>query len=163
MSVEEQLSDVVQACNALTTVVNNKISEIDKALSQAVAKIPEVVRAEGRKRLYIDQVNGSDDNDGLALSRPLRSLARAAFLTIPGGVCELYLLNDYEFLISESRAIFYSADVQVRSMDVYNPVTIKFNAYKIEKYIDQYFMSSFHFYQSGTIEFYNINCNYSAL
>ncbi|MCH9691003.1 MAG: hypothetical protein K0U59_02885 [Gammaproteobacteria bacterium] len=157
MSVEKQLSDVVQACNALTKVVNNKVSEIDKALSQAVAEIPKVVRAEGRKRLYIDQVNGSDDNDGLALSRPLRSLARAGSLTIPGGACELYLLNDYEFLTSEGRSIFYSADVQVRSADVYNPVTIKFNAYKLEKYIDQYFMASFQFYQSGTIEFYRIN------
>lgn len=50
-----------------------------------------------RKILYIDNINGSDNNDGLTTIKPLKTLAKAASFVASGGIVELILLTNYAF------------------------------------------------------------------
>lgn len=157
MALEQDIAELVQASNNLTGVVEGKIKEIDKAVASAVSGIPEAVRDESHKRLYLDSINGDDNNSGLSVNSPLKTFRKASSLTMHGGVVEIYLLNDYIFSSTESIPVFYGTSVQVRSYDTVNRVKIKFSYHRSEQYPDQYFMRSFQFHLSGSIEFYLIN------
>ncbi len=148
---------LIESVNELTNTVAGKVQEIDSAMEEAKASIPATILSESRKTLYVDQENGLDTNTGLSVSNPLKTLYAAANLTIPGGAVDIRLLRDYAFDPNDYMVNFYSAAVMVRSYDTANPVTIKFASYQAESTPDIYYMRSFQFFQSGSIEFSNIN------
>lgn len=90
MSVEEQLSNAVQACNNLATAVNDKVSQIDQKVNQATADVPAAIRKEVNKTFYIDSANGDDGNSG-SQSYPLKTIDQAVSLSMAGGNVVLYL------------------------------------------------------------------------
>ncbi|MFR9656409.1 MAG: hypothetical protein SNF94_05425 [Rikenellaceae bacterium] len=77
MSVEEQLSNAVQACNNLTAAVNGKISQIDQKVNAATSAVPDKIKSSMDAKLYVDSVNGNDANDGLSQASPKRSILAA--------------------------------------------------------------------------------------
>lgn len=81
MSVEEQLSNAVQACNNLAAAVNGKIGEVDQKVNQAVSDLNNAFPAKYQeysiRTHYVDCINGSDSNDGLSSGKALRTIGAA--------------------------------------------------------------------------------------
>ncbi|MDN4697147.1 hypothetical protein QYZ44_26995 [Vibrio parahaemolyticus] len=81
MSLEQQVANLVEASNNLTTVVNGKINEIDKKVDDAVSAVPDAIRDNFTQRqVFVDLVNGTDDGS----SSRYRTI-KAAIESVPDG------------------------------------------------------------------------------
>ncbi|HCE1515537.1 TPA: hypothetical protein NGR29_004481 [Vibrio parahaemolyticus] len=157
MSLEQSVSELVGACNRLTNTVEGKDAQIDAALQNGLNSIPAAIRKEAKKTIYLDQVNGSDLNDGTSVNKSVKTMAKIGDLVTSGGVAEICLLNDYIYTPMETLPAFYGSCVQFRSYDFNNIVKIKFSVANSPDTPDQFIMRSLLFYQSGSLEFYKIN------
>lgn len=160
MSVEEQLSNAVQACNNLAAAVNGKIQQIDEKVDAATGSVPNVIKTMSERVFYVDSVNGSDGNDGLSNAKAFKNISAIANLLIPGGTYTVYLSPgehyiDDMFLKGDVR--FYSqADAnQYRVSSAINagdPISLSiFTKITLRKSANKYAMLT----GSGTISFYN--------
>ena len=98
MSLEQQVTALVASANALTGAVNNKIEGIDQKVNSATTAIPDKIKAEMHKTLWVDSVNGSNNNDGLSKGLPIQSI-KSAVDSAPKGahvVVKLMGQNTYE-------------------------------------------------------------------
>lgn len=95
MSVEEQLSNAVQACNNLAAAVNGKISEIDQKVDQATTEVPLKIRQQFDVTLFVSSA-GNDSNDGLSSGSPLKTIASAlsSERSPAGARIRVYLMTD---------------------------------------------------------------------
>ncbi|MGL4869922.1 MAG: hypothetical protein ACRC48_06880 [Aeromonas veronii] len=168
MSLESQVAALVEATNKLTNTVSNKISdinntvanklkEVDAAVSKVAADIQATIRGELRKVVFVDQIAGSDSNDGKSKAKAFATLSKAANACLPGGVLEIQIVGDYTYSDTDAVPSFYAASVMIRSYDLNNKGRIKFSYMYNALYPDQFFMRSFTVYHSATIEFYGIN------
>lgn len=97
MSLETQITALVAAANSLTNSVNGKLAAIDQKVATATAAVPDAVRAEMSKTLYVDSAGGADGNSGLSPGAALRTVA-AAISRIPrGGVGMIFLNSGLEY------------------------------------------------------------------
>ncbi|EPP2530222.1 hypothetical protein ACUNME_003209 [Vibrio cholerae] len=62
MSVEEQLSNAVQACNNLTAAINGKVAQIDQKVDAATNAVPEKVQGYMEATVYV-KASGEDVSD----------------------------------------------------------------------------------------------------
>ncbi len=99
MSVEQQLSKVVQACNNLTEVVNTKISQIDQKVDIALEAVPSKIKAEMDQILYVNAKMGNDDNDGFSPDNAKKTIFNAIESVPIGGISEIRLNLDDEHII----------------------------------------------------------------
>ena len=67
------------------------------------------------RTFYVDQQNGDDNNEG-SNNSSLKSIQRAIDLTPAGGVCQVYLLNDYLLSPTENIRIFGAKIVYIHLM-----------------------------------------------
>ena len=96
MSLETQITALVSAANKLTSEVANKMKGIDSSLTAAQKKFeeftgkdfPERVSGARQLNIYIDPLEGSDSNSGVASSAPIQTWARAREIT--GGTLTIY-------------------------------------------------------------------------
>lgn len=171
MSLEQEVSKLVDATNKLTGVISekvneinktvaNKLKEVDAAVSKVAADIRATIKGELRQIIFVDQVNGSDDNDGKSSSRPLASLNKASQLHKHAGILDITIMGDYdvskEIYEGGVAAAFYNAAITIRAANASNPVKIKFDWTGLEAYPHQYFMRSFQVYNCGVFEFSGI-------
>lgn len=93
MSLEQQVTALVEASNNLTSVVNGKIQQIDQKVDEATSAVPDKIRDEMSKRVYIDAINGSDSNVGTQAS-PFRTLNKAFNVIATAGYGMIDVLSD---------------------------------------------------------------------
>ncbi|MGL4755186.1 MAG: hypothetical protein ACRCXB_22740 [Aeromonadaceae bacterium] len=167
LSLESNIADLVTATNKLTNTVSgkiteinntvaNKLKEVDAAVSKVASDIRTTIRGEMKKTIYVDQLLGSDDNDGKSKAKALKTLSKATTLHNYAGILEIILVGDYEFTDEDSLVYIYNMNLLLRAYDVNEPVRIKFQTSYVEAYPDQYFMKSFQVYHSAVIECYSI-------
>jgi len=119
MTIEAEIAALTTANNSLINTFNIKKTEIEQAVIDAIKAIPD-----GGKTLYVDQVNGSDENSGLS-EVPLKSLKEAAARKAFGGYLTIRLLSDYTFTENE---YFGNGFVHIISDDAENKKTINFGS-----------------------------------
>lgn len=167
MSLEQEVSKLVDATNKLTGVISEKVSEINKTVANklkevdvAVSKVANDIRAtirgEMRKVVFVDQLNGDDKNDGKSKDNAFATFSKAASVGIPGGVIEIQVIGDYIYSDSDAVPSFYASSVLIRSIDIENKSRIKFSHMYSVSYPEQFFMRSFTFYHTAEVEFYGI-------
>ncbi|EAZ2875444.1 hypothetical protein B5W74_21995 [Salmonella enterica] len=100
MSVEEQLSNAVQACNNLTAAINGKVAQIDQKVDAAVKAIPEL-----HKSFFVDAVNGNDTALGTQAS-PIKTIFEAAARTPVNGSVAIYLMRNQDHIMSGGETKF---------------------------------------------------------
>ncbi len=93
MSLEQQVTALVEASNNLTNTVNNKIGEIDQKVDDATSSVPDKIREEMSKRVYVNAVNGSDSNQGTQ-SSPFKTLQHAFNVIATAGYGSIDVLSD---------------------------------------------------------------------
>lgn len=89
MSLESTIADLVTKTTNLLDYFNNKKAGIDAAVAAAIAAVPANLKV-----FYVNQLTGVDTNVG-STSAPLKTLDRALYNTPVGGVCRVYLQDDY--------------------------------------------------------------------
>ncbi len=83
MSLEQQVTALVEASNNLTGAVNAKIGEIDQAVQDATdefnRQIDEVIKSipESLTNIYVNHETGNDNNTGLSSAAKLQTLDKA--------------------------------------------------------------------------------------
>ncbi|MFJ2447275.1 hypothetical protein [Pseudomonas sp. NPDC087626] len=92
MSLESTIADLVTKTTNLLDYFNNKKAGIDSAVAAAIAAVPANLKV-----FYVNQLTGVDTNVG-STSAPLKTLDRALYNTPVGGVCRVYLQDDYTML-----------------------------------------------------------------
>lgn len=90
MSLEAQITALVEASNKLTSAVDGKIVEIDNKVDKATASVPSTIHSMSQGSYYVDCRNGLDSNDG-TISRPFKNISAIVNKTIPGGRYYIYL------------------------------------------------------------------------
>ncbi len=107
MSLESNIGDLVTATNALTAEVRGKMAGIDSAVAKAIAAVPA-----NKRTWYINQLTGSDTNDGTPNS-PLKTVEKAIANTPVGGFCVALLQADYDMtadILLEARVLEFRTD-----------------------------------------------------
>lgn len=92
MSLTEDITSLVSRATALIDAFNNKKAAIDAAVADAVAAVPAMNRT-----VYLDQIGGSDANDGAAEASAVRTMSRAVALIGAGRAGMVMLMADYTF------------------------------------------------------------------
>ncbi len=108
MSLESQIADLVSATNSLIATFNTKKSGIDAAVAAAIAAVPSMAKTN-----YVNQLTGSDTNDGTAAS-PLKTIDKAIGNTPVGGVARVMLQADYVLSVNvslDARTLILYSDV----------------------------------------------------
>lgn len=107
MSLESSVGDLVAASNQLLAAINGKMAGINAAVAAAIAAVPVNKRA-----WYINQLTGSDTNDGTPAS-PLKTVEKAIANTPVGGFCVALLQADYDMtgdISLEARSLEWRTD-----------------------------------------------------
>ncbi|WP_345861231.1 hypothetical protein [Shewanella algae] len=101
MSVEEQLSNAVQACNNLAAAVNGKIQQIDQKVDAATTEIEDKFLSLSRKVYYVDGILGVDTNDGLSTGKALKTLSKAyeKCKNDSASLNEIYIVRNGEYAL----------------------------------------------------------------
>ena len=68
--------------------------------AKIVNDVPTILQSQMSKTVYVDQVNGDDNNDG-SQARPFKTLQKAVTSVPTGGSCEIVLLSDYTLNFDE--------------------------------------------------------------
>lgn len=89
MGLDTDIGNLIASSDDLIQTFNNKKTEIDSALQNALATLPETM-----KTFFIDQVNGDDTNSGTENS-PLLSIGEALKRTAWNHSCDIKLMSDY--------------------------------------------------------------------
>lgn len=76
MSLETQIAALIQSSNNLTDIVGQKIAGIDQKVDEATQAVPEAVNSLATRTIYVDVINGDNNNDGSSAS-PKRTLRGA--------------------------------------------------------------------------------------
>lgn len=90
MSLESDVGNLVTQTTKLIDYFSTRKNGIDKAVSDAIAAVPETTRD-----WYVDPVLGLDSNPG-TLAAPLKTIERAIAATPSSGLCNIQLLKDYD-------------------------------------------------------------------
>lgn len=109
MSLESTIADLVTKTTNLLDYFNNKKAAIDSAVAAAIAAVPANLKV-----FYVNQLTGVDTNVGSTTS-PLKTLERALYNTPVGGVCRVYLQDDYNMSVNIT--------VDGRFLSIYSDVT----------------------------------------
>ncbi|MBP4047218.1 hypothetical protein [Chromobacterium violaceum] len=149
MSLEGKIAELVTAANGLISTFNGKRNEIDKAVSKAISAVPEFFKV-----WYVDQVNGSDKNDG-SLKSPFSSIERAVDATPLGGAAEISLLSDYE---AERRVHISGKWIQICGYEQRKKYTVKYYAEKSDGK-DRLFLAGFLLTRGGEINLGRLSIN----
>lgn len=97
------LSQLQQELTALRNFFNGKKTEIDAAVSAAVA-----ASSNPRRQFFVDAVEGLDTNAGTSAA-PFQSLRRALAVTPVGSYTEIYLAQGQIHELTENRELYYCA------------------------------------------------------
>ena len=76
MSLESQVAALVSAASNLTSQVAGKMSQIDQKVDKATQAVPEAVNSLATRTIYVDVINGDNNNIGSSDS-PKRTLRGA--------------------------------------------------------------------------------------
>ncbi|MCC3836284.1 hypothetical protein [Vibrio parahaemolyticus] len=94
MSLEQQVTALVEASNNLTSAVNGKITEIDKKVAEATASVPTAIRNNMEWSAFIDPVNGVDnENRDGGINQPFRTIKYVVDRTLNGATCYVKLMS----------------------------------------------------------------------
>lgn len=107
MSLESTIADLVTKTTNLLDYFNNKKAGIESAVAAAIAAVPA-----NKRTWYINQITGSDTNDGSA-AFPLKTVEKAIANTPVGGFCVALLQADYDMtgdIALESRSMEWRTD-----------------------------------------------------
>ena len=107
MSLESTIADLVTKTTSLLDYFGTKKAGIDAAVAAAIAAIPSA-----DKTYFINQLTGSDTNDGSA-GAPLKTIDKALSNTPVGGLCTAFLQADYvmaDSITVRGRVLFVSSD-----------------------------------------------------
>ncbi|MGP9466738.1 hypothetical protein ACT3RU_06935 [Halomonas sp. TP35] len=97
MSLESQIAALVSAANSLTSQVAGKLDEIDQKTNAVASSITDAIKDSNSVEIFIDQQNGSDENDGVSVASALKTISSARNLMMPGGLYRLKIIGDYLF------------------------------------------------------------------
>ncbi|MDW6004718.1 hypothetical protein [Vibrio mangrovi] len=97
MSLEQKVAALVEASDTLTSTVNRKITEIDQKVESATTAIPEAIRENIHRVVYVDALSGKDSNDGLTGATPVKTLNQAIELVPNGASGEILLRPNQTF------------------------------------------------------------------
>ncbi|MCD4502058.1 hypothetical protein [Chromobacterium vaccinii] len=147
MSLEGKIAELVTATNGLISTFNGKKNEIDQAVSKAVMAVPVLF-----KTWYVDQLSGSDKNDG-SLKSPFASIGRAVEATPLGGAAEINLLSDY---VAESRVHISGKWIQVCGYEQRKKYTVKYYADKADGN-EKLFLTGFLLTRGGEVNLGRLN------
>lgn len=100
MSLEQQIANLVEASNNLTGSVNGKLDEIDNKVDEATSAVPDKIKSELDKIYYVDATSGSNSNDGLSSSKPMRDIKFAIDDAPKGSKIVVYLLGQQIYDLS---------------------------------------------------------------
>ncbi|HAS6505787.1 TPA: hypothetical protein GRR52_23695 [Vibrio parahaemolyticus] len=90
MSTQE-IGALIESVNNMTATVAGKMEEIDQKVDNATSAVPDKIKSQMDSKIYVDNVNGDDANDGLTKSQPKQSI-KAAIDSVPRGSSLLVLL-----------------------------------------------------------------------
>lgn len=90
MSLESEIAILSSEARGLLNYYNTKKAGIESAVNAAIAAVPETTRD-----WYVDPVIGLDTNAG-TLAAPFKTIERAIAATPSAGLCNIYLLKDYD-------------------------------------------------------------------
>lgn len=97
-TVEERLAqiqlsnaDLVSAINAHTQEVVNKMGQIDQKVLEATQAVPGTIRSEMHKSVYVDSINGDDNNAGASPQSAMKTIQSAIYSIPHGGFAEILL------------------------------------------------------------------------
>ncbi|RUR46209.1 hypothetical protein [Vreelandella populi] len=152
MSLESQIAALVSAANNLTSQVAGKMAGIDKAVKNAVEGIPREIERKMDREVFVDQLNGDDNNPGTS-ANPVKTIRKAAQETPSGAAVSITLMSDYEFYDVRDNADFLNAYVRIRSFDVNSHKKIKFNRYNND---GRERIAGFGSRRGGLFNFYNV-------
>jgi len=93
MSLEQQVANLVEASNNLTSAVDKKIVEIDAKVDEATSAVPQTVFDMFDQKFYVDENSGSDSNSGSS-SSPFKTLGKAVSSTPFGGKTSIVMKSD---------------------------------------------------------------------
>ncbi|POA21580.1 hypothetical protein C1886_04735 [Pseudomonas sp. FW300-N1A1] len=94
MSLESGIADLTKASTDLIATFNGKKNEINKAVADAIAAIPENL-----KIYHVNQQTGLDTNNGFTVT-PLKTIQKALDNTPVGGICRVYVQGDYQLSVN---------------------------------------------------------------
>lgn len=145
MSLESQIAELVSATTALVTTFNGKKKEIELALADAVAAVPNLSRF-----YFVDAIIG-DDVLGLGTkTKPYKTLDKALDATPYGGTLRAVLLSDYDvnFHIKlQGRALILSGEGVNRRMNLKQFINPEDRSYR---------MGGFWFSERSSLEIYDL-------
>ncbi|MBT2784807.1 MULTISPECIES: hypothetical protein [unclassified Halomonas] len=113
MSLESQITALVNAANNLTSEVANKVKGIDAAVLAAVKAIPNL-----SKDFYVSP-DGSDGNAG-TFESPLLTVGEAVARTPESGSCSIHLKPGAIHEFGDERQFFGVKNITLRTPDMLN-------------------------------------------
>lgn len=96
MTIEQKIVELLEESTALNQYFQGAKSQIESALSAAIAAAPSLA-----KTFYVDAVSGSDENSGLVASK-FKTVDKAVNSVPSGGVGVIYLTNGQDYVIESS-------------------------------------------------------------
>jgi len=81
---------LIESNRRMTEVFENKITEIDKTLDESVKAVPEAIRTNMNRNVYVDGVTGNDANYG-SKTMPVKTVNQAMRLVPQGAIGQIWL------------------------------------------------------------------------
>ena len=113
----DQLTQLISATTELKDYFEKVRGDIDRRVAD---KLAELDRAKANLtqlmnvRLYVDQVKGDNDHDGLSTKTALRSIREAVSRVAPGGYGRISILGDYHN--SENVYLHYARNIYLEGI-----------------------------------------------
>ncbi len=98
MSTQE-IGALIDSVNEMTQTVANKNAEIDKKVDEATSAVPETIKKHMNVLVYVDAVNGSDNNDG-TLGSQFKTIQTAVEFAPPNSVVNVILKRGQTHVIA---------------------------------------------------------------
>ncbi len=135
-TIEQINSELVAACNQLTSAVENKMDEINASLGEMNSKASAAILPLGNNKdtYYVDAVAGDDNNSGVNTLNPFKTLDHAIDIAsapeMRGKRISIYVEGGSDYHISRTHDIYYR-DLYISARQSYD----RFNLY-VEAKID---------------------------
>lgn len=104
MSLETQITALVNAANNLTSEVANKMSGIDQKVDKATTAVDEFLKSSTSRQLYVDAINGDDGNSGVSWANAKRTISGAC-AAVPDSFLGVIRLSRGEHLLDRDASI----------------------------------------------------------
>ncbi|AXF86631.1 hypothetical protein DTO96_102386 [Ephemeroptericola cinctiostellae] len=89
-TIDQLLTQAIEAQNNLTAVVATKMASINASVAAAIAAVPAL-----EKTCFLDEIAGSDTNDGLTAGTAFATMTKCATLSQIGGILTIKIVGDY--------------------------------------------------------------------